>query len=132
MMCSGFAGTFFAERLIQGEQIEDLEKAMLRKLDKTLPSKASTYVILVSAAVDGLAPLLTGLICLIPIILAAFGLLIWSQAVLVSITLGLIILFTLGFYIGRVAKMNPWIQGFQTFFVGIGTATAIILVQLII
>jgi VIT1/CCC1 family predicted Fe2+/Mn2+ transporter len=38
----------------------------------------------------------------------------------------------LGFYIGKVARMNPWFQGLQTFFIGIGTAIAIIIVQIAI
>jgi predicted membrane protein (TIGR00267 family) len=132
MLFSGFAGTYFAERLIQREQIQELEKAMLRKLDKTLPSKASNYVIVTSAFVDGVAPLLTGLLCLSPMIAAAWGLMLWNFAVLTSSLIGLTILFILGFYIGRVARMKPLVQGFQTLFIGIGTVIAIILVQLII
>jgi predicted membrane protein (TIGR00267 family) len=132
MMFSGFAGTYFAERLIQREQLQELEKAMLRKLDKTLPNRASRFVIISSAIVDGVAPLITGLICLIPIIAATFGIITWDQAVLMSLLFGLIILFILGFYIGKVARMNPWFQGFQTFFMGIGTAFAIIIVQIAI
>ncbi|MFX1300616.1 MAG: VIT1/CCC1 transporter family protein [Promethearchaeota archaeon] len=132
MMFSGFAGTFFAERLIQREQIQELEKAMLRKLNKTLPSRASSFVIVTSALVDGVAPLITGLVCLIPIIIAALGIIAWNLAVLISSIIGLIILFILGFYIGRAARMNPWFQGLQTFFIGIGTAIAIIIVQIAI
>ncbi|MFX1563220.1 MAG: VIT1/CCC1 transporter family protein [Promethearchaeota archaeon] len=132
MMFSGFAGTYFAERLIQREQLREWEKAMLRKLDKTLPNKASNFVIITSALVDGLAPLITGMMCLIPIITAALGIITWNLAVLMSSLIGLIILFLLGVYIGKVAQMNPWVQGFQTFFIGIGTAIAIIIVQIAI
>jgi predicted membrane protein (TIGR00267 family) len=132
MMFSGFAGTYFAERLIQREKLQELEKAMLRKLDKTLPSQASYFTIVTAAIVDGVAPFITGLICLIPIIAAIFGIIIWTLAVLISNIVGLVILFLLGFYIGRVAKTNPWAHGFQTFSIGIGTALAIILAQLII
>jgi predicted membrane protein (TIGR00267 family) len=132
MMFSGFAGTYFAERLIQHEQLLELEKAMLRKLDKTLPKTASHFAIISAALVDGVAPLITGLLCLIPIIAATFGLVVWNLAVLMATVTGLIVLFFLGFYIGRVAGMNPWTQGIQTFITGMGTAIAIILVQLII
>ncbi len=132
MMFSGFAGTYFAERLIQREQLQQLEKAMLRKLDKTLPSRASNFVIVLSAFLDGVAPLITGLLCLVPIIISAFGIMAWNFAVILSILIGLIILFALGFYIGKVARMNPLVQGFQTFFIGVGTAIAIILVQIVI
>ncbi|MFX0167875.1 MAG: VIT1/CCC1 transporter family protein [Candidatus Hodarchaeota archaeon] len=132
MMFSGFAGTYFAERLIQHEQLQELEKAMLRKMDKTLPSRASHFVIVLAAIVDGAAPFITGLICLIPIVTTMFGLITWNLAILISTISGLIILFLLGFYIGRVAKTNPWVHGFQTFATGIGTAIAIILIQLVI
>jgi predicted membrane protein (TIGR00267 family) len=132
MLFSGFAGTYFAERLIQREQIQELEKAMLRKLNKSLPAKASNYVIVSSAFVDGVAPLLTGLLCLTPIIIAVWGLMSWNLAVLISCLIGLTILFILGFYIGRVARMNPFVQGFQTFFIGMGTVIAIVLIQLTI
>ncbi len=132
MMFSGFAGTYFAERLIQREQLQELEKAMVRKLDKTLPSRVSSFVIVFSALVDGVAPFITGLLCLIPIIAAVLGITTWNLSVIMSILIGLIILFLLGFYIGKVARMNPWFQGLQTFFIGIGTAIAIIIVQIAI
>jgi len=132
MMFSGFAGTYIAERLIQREQLQVLEKAMLRKLDKTLPNRASNFVIISSAIVDGIAPLITGLLCLIPIIAATLGIITLNLAVMMSILIGLIILFLLGFYIGKVARMNPWFQGLQTFFIGIGTAIAIVIVQITI
>ncbi|MFW9830363.1 MAG: VIT1/CCC1 transporter family protein [Candidatus Thorarchaeota archaeon] len=132
MMFSGFAGTYFAERVIQREQLRQLEMAMLRKLDKTLPSKASRFVIISAALVDGVAPLTTGVICLIPIIASVMGIIVWDLAVLISVIIGLVILFFLGFYIGRAARVNPWAQGFQTFITGIGTAIAIILLQLAI
>jgi len=132
MMFSGFAGTYFAERLIQREQLQNLEKAMLRKLDRTLPKRASYFAVITSAIVDGVAPLITGLICLIPIFASALGMIVWNSAILLSIITGLIIIFFIGFYIGKVAKVNPWTQGFQTMITGIGTAIAIVLVQLII
>jgi predicted membrane protein (TIGR00267 family) len=132
MLFSGFAGTYFAERLIQHEQMQELEKAMLRKLDKSLPGKASNYIIVSSALVDGVAPFLTGLSCLIPIIASAMGMMQWNIAVLTSCLIGLIILLALGYYIGRVARMNPLAQGVQTLFIGIGTIIAIILIQLTI
>jgi predicted membrane protein (TIGR00267 family) len=132
MLFSGFAGTFLAERLIQREQIQELEKAMLLKLDKSLPDKASNYIVVSSALVDGVAPFLTGLSCLIPIIASAMGIMLWNISVLTSCLIGLVILFILGYYIGRVARLNPLAQGVQTFFTGIGTIIAIILIQLTI
>lgn len=132
MMFSGFAGTFFAERQIQREQIQELEKAMLRKLEKTLPSRASYHVILSAVLVDGIAPFITGILCLIPIFTSVLGVIAWPLAILVSVATGLFLLFVLGYYIGRGARMNPWAHGFQTFITGIGTAIAIILIQLAI
>ena len=132
MMFSGFAGTYFTERQIQREQLLELEKAMLRKLEKTLPSRASYFVILSAALVDGMAPFITGILCLLPILAAILGLVTWPFAILISVTIGLLMLFVLGYYIGKGARMNPWVHGFQTFITGIGTAIAIILIQLAI
>ncbi|MDO8123130.1 MAG: VIT1/CCC1 transporter family protein [Candidatus Hermodarchaeota archaeon] len=132
MMFSGFAGTYFAERQIQRDQLQELEKAMLRKLDKTLPNRASNFVIITSAIVDGVAPLTTGLVCLIPIMATTLGIITLNLAVIISIIIGLITLFLLGFYIGKVARTNPWVLGLQTFFIGIGTAIAIIIIQITI
>jgi predicted membrane protein (TIGR00267 family) len=132
MMFSGFAGTYFAERQIQHEQLQELEKAMLRKLEKTLPSRASFYVILLAVLVDGMAPFITGIICLVPIFFTVFGLIVWPLAILISVAIGLITIFVLGYYIGRGARTNPWAHGFQTLITGIGTAIVIILIQLTI
>jgi predicted membrane protein (TIGR00267 family) len=133
MMFSGLAGTYLAEKAEREREFREMERAMLRKLDDTMVKKATRFAIVISSFVDGFAPFISGLILLIPFIIIGAGIPFpWEIAVIISGVTGFLLLFLLGIFLGRVSKQNPWFYGLQTLGAGVGTAVAIILLEVLL
>ena len=130
MMFSGLAGTYLAEKAERERELREMEQAMLRRLDQTLYKRASRFAIIVSSFVDGFAPFIAGLFLIVPFFFVIFNPTFWWNALIVSITIGFILLFLLGIFLGRVSEQNQWIYGLQTLGTGLGTAVAIILLEI--
>ncbi|MDH5694881.1 MAG: hypothetical protein OEZ47_17425, partial [Gammaproteobacteria bacterium] len=95
------------------------EAAMLTDLSDSILSDASDFVSLYAAFIDGASPMLTAVIALIPFILTLTGTFAIWDAYIVSCILTLATLFSLGLYLGRIAKENIWLYGAQTVAAGI-------------
>ena len=108
MLFSGLAGTYLAEKAERERELRILERAVMRSLDGTQIKRASRFAIIISALVDGFAPLMAGLVCLAPFYSVTAGLLTWDIAVISSMIIGLCMLFSLGIFLGRVSEQNPW------------------------
>jgi predicted membrane protein (TIGR00267 family) len=130
MMFSGLAGTYLAEKAERERELREMENAMLRNLDATLYKRATRFAILISSVVDGFAPFITGLMLLVPFTFVLFNPTLWNIAVIISVALGFILLFFLGIFLGRVSEQNQWLYGLQTLAAGLGTAAAIILLEI--
>jgi predicted membrane protein (TIGR00267 family) len=72
-----------------------------------------------AAFIDGASPMLTAVIALLPFILTLTGMFVIWDAYIASLTLTLATLFSLGLYLGRIAKENIWLYGIQTVAAGI-------------
>ncbi len=103
MGVSGGWGAFVSERAERRNQLQELEHAMLRKLDHTEQARASRFAVLVVTAVDGLSPLLSGALVLIPFMLAGRAINM-QTAYVASIAVALGLLFALGVYLGKVGR----------------------------
>jgi len=103
MGVSGGWGAFVSERAERRNQLQELEHAMLRNLEHTEQARASRFAVLVVTAVDGLSPLLSGALVLIPFMLA--GRVIDMQtAYITSVCVALALLFGLGVFLGKVGR----------------------------
>lgn len=130
MMFSGLAGTYLAEKAERERELREMEHAMLRKLDQTLYKRASRFAIVISSVVDGFAPFMAGMLLLIPFFFVVFTPTLWWNALIVSVIIGFTLLFLLGIFLGRVSEQNQWLYGLQTLATGLGTAVAIILLEI--
>jgi predicted membrane protein (TIGR00267 family) len=130
MMFSGLAGTYLAEKAERERELREMEHAMLRKLDQTLYKRASRFAIIVSSIVDGFAPFIAGLLLLVPFFFVIINPAFWWNAIIASVITGFVLLFLLGIFLGRVSEQNQWIYGLQTLAAGLGTAVAIILLEI--
>jgi predicted membrane protein (TIGR00267 family) len=130
MMFSGLAGTYLAEKAERERELREMEQAMLRKLDQTLYKRATRFAIVVSSVVDGFAPFIAGLLLLVPFFFVIFNPIFWGNAVIISVITGFVLLFLLGIFLGRVSEQNQWFYGLQTLAAGVGTAVAIILLEI--
>ena len=121
MMVSGFSGTYMTESAERNHSLNELEDAMLINLDNTLYGRASRFVSIFAAVVDGSAPFLAAIPSIMPF-LAVPGILAIESAYLVSIAASLATLFTLGVYLGRISGQNILVYGFKMVVAGVAVA----------
>jgi predicted membrane protein (TIGR00267 family) len=114
MGVSGLFGAYMTERAERKNQLETLEAAMLTDLSHSIQNDAANFASVYAAVIDSASPMLTAVISLVPFIFTGVGLLVISEAYVVSLILTLATLFSLGLYLGRIAKENLLLYGFQT------------------
>jgi predicted membrane protein (TIGR00267 family) len=119
MGVSGLFGAYMTEKAERKQHLKTVENAMLTDLSDSVLSDASNFVSLYAAFIDGASPVLTAMIALIPFILALGGTFAIWDAYIVSLILALGTLFSLGLYLGRIAKENMLLFGVQTVAAGI-------------
>ncbi len=119
MGVSGLFGAYMTEKAERKSHLKTLETAMLTDLSDSVHSDASDFVSVYAAFIDGASPMLTAAISLIPFILTLTGTLVIWDAYVASFILTLATLFSLGLYLGRIAKENIWLYGIQTVAAGI-------------
>lgn len=127
MGISGLFGAYMTERAERKRHIKSLEAAMITDLHNSVLNDASDFVSVYAAIVDGASPIVTAIFSLIPFFLTLAGTIsIWS-AYVASFVLSLATLFSLGLYLGRIAKENILIYGIQTLAAGVITVAIALL-----
>lgn len=118
MAVSGFTGTYMTESAERLKSLNDLEDAMLSDMRATRFGKATHFVSLVAALVDGVAPFLASIPCILPFALSLLGLLNIHPAFYVSIAGSLLVLFVLGCFLGQLSKGNVILSGIKMVLAG--------------
>jgi len=121
MGISGVFGAYMTERAERKRDLKKLESAMMTKLDDSVITDASRFVSFYAALVDGGSPILTALVSLSPFFLLLHGLIAIESAYMASIVVTLVTLFTLGMYLGKIARENMLLYGVQTLVAGVIT-----------
>ncbi len=116
---SGVWGTYLAERAERTKSRRDLEKKMLRSLDKTDISEAENFATIYISLIDGLSPLLAILLLLTPFFLVIFTIISMNFAYLLSFGLCLVLFVLLGLFLAKLSKENLFFSAIKTVFVGI-------------
>ncbi|MEA3408410.1 MAG: VIT1/CCC1 transporter family protein [Chloroflexota bacterium] len=118
---SGAWGRYFGESAERKNEMQQLGQAMLLDLNqmtKTRQARASQFAVLVVSAVDGLAPLVAGLITVLPFFFA--GLLpSILYAYIGSILMAFASLFALGAFLANLAKENLIRGGLRLIMAGV-------------
>ncbi len=123
MMVSGFSGTYMTERAERSHSLNELEDAMLVNLDDTVYGRASRFISVFAALVDGSAPFIASIPSFTPFLLVP-RLMDIATAFFASIGASLFTLFILGVYLGRISGENILYSGLKM--VISGAAVAII------
>ena len=121
MMVSGFSGTYMTESAERTHSLNELEDAMLIDLQDTIYGRASRFISVFAAFVDGSAPFLASIPAVIPFALVP-TLLYYRTAYIVSMGASLFTLFVLGIYLGKVSGGNIWVSGVKMVVSGIAVA----------
>jgi len=130
MGTSGFFGAFMAERAERKGHLRVLEA--LPTQPDPIHYEASRFISVYVALIDGISPTLTAIASLLPFVFTRMSLLSIGNAYVISIILTLATLFSLGFYLGKIAKERVWLYGAEMLAVGIITAIMIFLLENIV
>jgi predicted membrane protein (TIGR00267 family) len=115
---SGLWGAYLAESAERGRELAELERISLTDLSETKIGRASRMAVIVVSLVDGLSPLVSSLIVLVPFFaMPLIGNILISYAL--SIALALICLFALGMFLGRISERSLIGYGVRTVIAGI-------------
>jgi predicted membrane protein (TIGR00267 family) len=128
MMVSGFSGTYMTESAERSKSLNELENAMLADLNGTIYGKASRFVSIFAAIVDGSAPFIASIPSVIPFILVP-SMFSYQTAYYLSIGASLSSLFLLGVYLGRISGGNLVYSGFKMVISGIAVALIAIFIN---
>ncbi|MCI4371479.1 MAG: VIT1/CCC1 transporter family protein [Thermoplasmata archaeon] len=116
---SSAVGAYEAERVEKKLDIRTIERAMLARLSEE-HKEAFRFAAILSALVHGVAPLIAGLLPVIPFVFLDAG-----TATIAAIVITLAILFVLGVFLGNLVRERIFVTGLR--FVAAGAGTAAIL-----
>lgn len=111
MGISGAWGAYLTERAERMRSIQELEKELFASLRGSTIEQASRTAVFLIAMVDGLSPLVTSLLCLSPLLATLLGFMSLTTAVVVSVAVALLILFSLGIFLAKISNTNLVLQG---------------------
>jgi len=129
MAISGFSGTYMTESAERNQSLNELEDAMLTDLEDTIYGKASRFVSVFAALIDGSAPFLASIPSVIPFFVSMTGLITLELAFGASIVASLLTLFLLGVFLGRVSESNVIYSGVKMVVAGIAVAILALLLN---
>lgn len=119
-----------AEKAERDRHLKEMEERTHNNVDP-IQYEAAQFVTFYVAVIDGLSPMLTALVSLVPFIFVSFGFLTIANAYMLSLALSLATLFLLGTYLGKVARENGWLYGLAMITVGAIAALVLFFIQLV-
>lgn len=115
---SGLWGAYLAESAERGRELAELESISLTDLSNTKIGRAARVAVVVVSLVDGLSPLVSSMIVLIPFFITPmFGNIVISYAL--SLIISLLSLFGLGMFLGHISKRSLVGYGMRTVVAGL-------------
>jgi predicted membrane protein (TIGR00267 family) len=115
---SGLWGAYLAESAERGRELAELEKLSLTDLGDTKIGRASRAAVIVVSLVDGLSPLVSSMIVLLPFL---FSVLIGNVLIcyVLSLAVAMISLFGLGMFLGQISGRSLVGYGWRTVIAGV-------------
>lgn len=123
---SGFSSAYVSESAERAKELDELEHSLIRNLEDTAHGKASRWVPILIAIVNGLAPLSLAIFIISPLLLTHIGLSMPFDALEFSIALAFVTLFFLGAFLGRVSGQFWLWSSLRTLAIAVITAAIIL------
>lgn len=125
---SGVSSAYVSERAESRHALSKLQSAMISDMQQSAHSQAAQWVPVITALINGAAPLFISLLIISPVFLAQLGLPLFMPPLLLAVIIALCLIFLLGVFLGRIAEI-PWIRsGLQTLLVALFTMLLIYLI----
>ena len=125
---SGVSSAYISESAERRRALDELQDAMVTDLGGSFHDQAARRVPMLIALVNGLAPLLISLLILAPLWLAQAGLALPAPPLYLAVGVALVLIFLLGVFLGRIARVSWWYSGIKTLLIALVTASLILLV----
>ena len=125
---SGLVSALTTEYAEREREINELGKAMLKDLNNTVYGKAHKYAALLAALVNGASPAIGALAVALPLWAPIVSILGFHLSVIAATSIGLALLFALGYYLGRIAGGGSLKYGAVMLFAGLSIAVVVSLV----
>lgn len=127
---SGFSSAYLSEKAEREKDLKEIEGKMLKKVRgsfrKDKLAKATAKV----SIVNGLSPLGTGILCIIPFMFSGLNLLPVNQAYTSSLGISLAALLFLGYFLGTIGKKQRILSALKMLLVGMATIILLYLLGL--
>lgn len=131
LLSSALAGTIivlFVEKAERTKTLADYEHAMLRRLNNTWLEKRMKRAIYEACLAEGVAPMIVGGICVLPIALSCLGALPYDIALELSVGEIAASLFWIGIQLGKVVRRNKVVYGSSLLAVGLAIGFLVYLI----
>jgi len=125
---SGVSSAYVSERAESLHALSKLQGAMLSDMQQSAHSQAARWVPMITAFVNGAAPLFISLLIISPVFLARTGWPLFMPPLLLAIIIALGLIFLLGVFLGRIADISWLRSGLQTLLVALFTMLLVFLI----
>jgi predicted membrane protein (TIGR00267 family) len=114
LFISGLSSAYMSEKAEQEKELHELEQALVNDLKESDYGQASRYLPIMVALVNGCSPFLLALIILLPLFYAEYVSPLPLSPFFFSIVVGLICVFLLGLFLGKISKTFWLWSGLRT------------------
>jgi len=113
---SGVWSAYNSESAERKKELQDLSESTLYGLEETIISRAQRFAIIVLSAVNGLSPAIMAFIPLSPFLFK--NLIPIEYCYWIGLGLAFLILFGIGFFLGRISRTNLIVSGLKMLVAG--------------
>ena len=125
---SGVTSAYLSEKAERKKEFKQLQEAMVSDLSGSTHDKATRWVPIWVALINGLSPLLMSLLIIAPLWLAQIGMELPLDPFELAICVAFLLVFLLGVFLGKISDTFWLISGVQALIVATITAFLIYLV----
>jgi len=118
---SGVSSAYISEQAEQQRSLSKLEDAMVADLQEGVHGKATRWVPMLIALVNGSAPLIISILVITPLWLANSGVNLFMPPLYLASIVALILIFLLGVFLGQVSNISWLRSGVRTLLIAIIT-----------
>lgn len=129
MFVSGFMGTYVTESAESEKRMRELREVLLTDVSNTVFDEAGRIGALVAGLLQGSGSLVFSVCVLSPYIASLFVGGLGAYSLLLSVILGLVVLFLLGMLLGRMTRQRVVLTGIKMATAGVATALILILID---
>lgn len=124
---SGLSSAYISESAERQKELKDLESAMATSLEASAHAQAARLSPAVIALINGLSPLLLSLIIMLPLWFAESSGQLFLTPIEFSISLALLVIFSLGVFLGRISGQFWLLSGIRALLIALVTGAIILL-----